>query len=77
MRVGEAEADSTIENALSMSQLFGLDDKEAITEVRLVARVVDQWKKHFKSEGVSRRDIDLYAEQIDRPFLKDQRTEYA
>jgi hypothetical protein len=25
--------------------------------------------------GVTRGDIDLYAEQIDRPFLRDQRRE--
>jgi serine/threonine-protein kinase HipA len=73
MRVGEDEADSTIENALSMSRLFGLNEKQAIKEARAVSRVVDQWKQHFKSAGVLPREIELYAEQIDRPFLKDQR----
>lgn len=76
MRVGDAEADSTIENALSQSRLFALDAKQAIKEVRAVARVVDGWQEHFKSSGVSRHDIELYAQQIDRPFLKDQRQEY-
>ena len=47
--------------------------KQAMKEVRAVARVVDQWQEHFKSIGVSRHDIELYAQQIDRPFLKDQR----
>jgi serine/threonine-protein kinase HipA len=77
MRVGAAEADSTVENALSMSRMFGLDANQAAKEVRTVARVVDQWQEHFKNHNVSRHDIDLYAQQIDRPFLKDQRNEYA
>lgn len=72
MRVGEA--DSTIDNALSMSRLFGLDAEQAIKEARGVARVVDQWKQHFKAAGVLPREIDLYAEQIDRPFSREQRT---
>jgi serine/threonine-protein kinase HipA len=76
MRVGDAEADSTIENALSMSRLFALDANQAVKEVRTVARVVDKWQEHFKSQRVSRHDIDLYAQQIDRPFLKDQRQSY-
>jgi serine/threonine-protein kinase HipA len=76
MRVGEAEADSTLANALSMARLFSLDKNQAAKEVRVVARVVDQWRKHFKAEGVGARDIELYAEQIDRPFLKDQRQEF-
>jgi len=76
MRVGEAEADSTIENALSMARLFGLDANQAVKEVRSVARVVDTWPEHFKSIGVSRHDMELYAQQIDRPFLKDQRRAY-
>jgi serine/threonine-protein kinase HipA len=76
MRVGESEADSTIENALSMSRMFGLDDNQAVKEVRTVARVVDRWQEHFKSQHVSPHDIELYGQQIDRPFLKDQRSAY-
>jgi serine/threonine-protein kinase HipA len=76
MRVGEQEADSTLDNALSMSRLFGLDAKQASREVRAVARVVEGWKQHFKGLGVMPRDIELYAAQIDRAFLRDQRREY-
>jgi serine/threonine-protein kinase HipA len=75
MRVGEQEADSTIVNALSMSLMFSLAKDDAVREVRSVARVVGGWKEHFKSCGVTSADIDLYAEQIDRPFLRDQRSE--
>jgi serine/threonine-protein kinase HipA len=75
MRVGDEEADSTLNNALSMSRLFALDRNAALKEVRAVVRVVDTWKEHFKMHGVTRGDIELYAEQIDRPFLSDQRAE--
>ena len=75
MRVGEQEADSTIVNALSMSLMFSLGKDEAVSEARAVARVVGGWKEHFRSCGVTSGDIDLYAEQIDRPFLRDQRSE--
>ena len=75
MRVGEDEADATIANALSMSRMFSLDRDEAVKEVRKVARVVEGWKEHFKKIGVARNDIDLHAEQIDRPFLREQREE--
>jgi serine/threonine-protein kinase HipA len=76
MRVGEDEADSTLSNALSMSLQFGLQKKAANEEIAAVARVIAEWKAHFKQLGVTQGDIDLYAEQIDRPFLKDQRDAY-
>jgi serine/threonine-protein kinase HipA len=75
MRVGEQEADSTIANALSLSQMFGVAKNEAVKEAQAVARVIDGWQRHFMECGVTRGDIDLYAEQIDRPFLSDQRSE--
>ena len=75
MRVGEQEADSTVANALSMSPMYGLTKSEAVKEAQEVARVVDAWKQHFTACGVTRGDVDLYAEQIDRPFLRDQRGE--
>ena len=77
MRVGESEADSTLVNALSMGTLFGLNRNAAQREIAAVASVVTQWKKHFAACGVSRHDIDALAEQIDRPFLREQREEYA
>jgi serine/threonine-protein kinase HipA len=73
MRVGDQEADSTVANALSLSQLYALTKDEAVKEAQAVARAVDGWKQHFAACGVTRGDIDLYAEQIDRPYLRDQR----
>ena len=73
MRVGRQDADSTLENALSMSALFSLESDEAAAEVRKVAAVASGWKEHFRACGVTAADIDQYAEQIDRPFLRQQR----
>jgi serine/threonine-protein kinase HipA len=76
MRVGAQEAESTLDNALSMSSLFALKKNEAIREVRAVVSVVERWKERFVALGVSARDIETYAEQIDRPFLHEQRAQY-
>lgn len=76
MRVGEDEADSTLANALSMAPMFALKQSAAIQQVREVVAVVDEWQKHFSECGVTRGDIDQYAEQIDRPFLSEQRREF-
>jgi serine/threonine-protein kinase HipA len=76
MRVGDEEADSTLSNALSMSRMFALDRNAAVKEVRAVVRVIDTWKEHFKACGVTRGDIELYAEHIDRPFLEHQRADF-
>ena len=75
MRVGEQEADSTVANALTMCQMFALRKDDAIREIRAVTRIVDGWKDHFRACGVTAGDIDLYTEQIDRPFLREQRNE--
>lgn len=76
MRVGRDEADATIDNALSMCTMFSLKKNEAVEQVRRVARVVDGWQAHYASCGVSERDVALYAEQIDRDFLRLQRQAY-
>jgi serine/threonine-protein kinase HipA len=59
-----------------MAPMFSLTKKTALEEAREVVRVVDRWQAHFKKQGVTQGDIELYAEQIDRPFLADQRAEY-
>lgn len=75
MRVGNQDADSTVDNALSMSEMYALEKNEAVKEAQAVAQAVDGWKQHFAACGVTHADIALYAEQIDRPFLRDQRGE--
>ncbi len=76
MRVGTAGADATLENALSMSALFGLKTAAAVKELRTVATTVAGWKAHFNTAGVGKTDVEAYAEQIDRPFLAEQRASF-
>ena len=73
MRVGTQGADSTLENAVSMATMFAMSSDAARKTARDVARVVNRWRRHFRQCGVSKNDIELLAEQIDRPFLKEQR----
>jgi serine/threonine-protein kinase HipA len=77
MRVGDAGADSTLDNALSMGAQFSLKPDQAVAEAAWVAAVVSGWTEHFKQSGVTGRDIEMLAEQIDRPFLKSQRAAFA
>jgi serine/threonine-protein kinase HipA len=77
MRVGESAADSTLSNALSMCGLFALKPVEARREILTVISAVAIWRQHFAAAGVSSSDIDLLGEQIDRPFLREQRDEFS
>lgn len=76
MRVGTDEADSTLDNAMSLCALFALGKDDAVQEVRGVCRVVARWRRHFSGCGVGRRDLESLAEQIDRPFLRGQRDRF-
>jgi serine/threonine-protein kinase HipA len=76
MRVGSAAADSTLENALSECEQFGLDKDQAHGLIMRICEVLREWKEHFKQAGVTAADIDSLATQIDRPFLLDQRKAY-
>jgi serine/threonine-protein kinase HipA len=76
MRVGVEQADSTLANAMSMCTSFGLKTDQAAREIRFVIATIDRWKKHFRSCGVSARDIESLAEQSDRPFLEEQRRDF-
>jgi serine/threonine-protein kinase HipA len=73
LRVGLSEADSTLDNALSMCSQFSLKPAEARREIAAVAAIIDDWQTHFSGGGVTSGDIALLAEQIDRPFLREQR----
>ena len=56
-----------------MCSQFGLQRDAAVQQARDVARVVRRWTTHFANEGVSARDLEYHATQIDRPFLREQR----
>ena len=73
MRVGVDMADSSIANALSEHGQFGLKRDEAESQVRQVVAVAAGWKEHFSTAGVRAADVESLAQQIDRPFLVEQR----
>lgn len=73
MRVGAHNHDSTLENARSMAALFALTPAQTTREIRRVTKAVSGWRAHFHACGVTKNDVTLLADQIDRPFLKQQR----
>lgn len=76
IRVGKDGTTSTITNALSEHAQFDLTLQEAASIASEVARVVDEWAAHFKHCGVTDRDIATLSPLIDRPFLRNQRSEF-
>ncbi len=66
--------DSTLENAMSQCDAFGLLPAEAAAEVAAVIDVVNTWQEHFAQAGVTARDIESLAERIDGEQLLTQRT---
>ena len=67
---------STLDNAMSQCDAFGLQSSEAALEVLAVIRVVDTWKDHFRQAGVTAADIQSLAERIDGEELRQQRTTF-
>lgn len=65
--------DSTLENAMSQCDAFGMLPAEAAAEVAAVIDVVSTWREHFALVGVSARDIESLAERIDGAELLTQR----
>jgi serine/threonine-protein kinase HipA len=73
---GRQGRDSTLDNAMSECEAFGLTPAEAAAEVVRVVEVVNTWKLHFAEMGVSPRDIENLAQQIDGNFLLQQRNSF-
>jgi serine/threonine-protein kinase HipA len=73
LRVGRDGSYSTIANALSEHRSFALTSRRAGEICAEVALTVKGWRSHFTAQGVCSRDLDLLSEQIDRPFLREQR----
>ena len=65
--------ESTLENAMSQCDAFGLPATEAAAEVAAVIDAVNTWQEHFAQAGVSERDIESLAERIDGDELLAQR----
>ncbi|GAB4090354.1 type II toxin-antitoxin system HipA family toxin [Hydrogenophaga soli] len=74
---GEQGRDSSLDNAMSACEAFGLQPAEAAQEVMSVIAVVDTWQSHFAQAGVSQGDIDRLAEFIDGEALMAQRRNFA
>lgn len=70
---GDHGRDSTLANALSQCEAFGLLPTEAAAEVTAVIDVVNTWQAHFAQAGVSAPDIHSLAERIDGEALLSQR----
>ena len=77
LRVGKREAESSIENALSEVQAFGLSKDSAVEVVKQLAIAVDGWQENFRSPGVKERDLEMMAQYIDGPYLKAQRAAFS
>lgn len=65
--------ESTLSNAMSQCQLFGLAPAEAAQVVLEIIQAVGTWQKHFKASGISDSDIAHLAERIDAEVLLAQR----
>jgi serine/threonine-protein kinase HipA len=65
--------DSTLDNAMSQCDAFGLRPAEAAADVAAVIDVVNTWQAHFAQSGVTARDVESLAERIDGEGLLSQR----
>lgn len=63
--VGDALRESTLDNALSQCEQFGLRRQDAALEIAGVVEVVNGWKEHFQACGVTAADIESLASFLD------------
>ena len=73
---GSLGQESTLENAMSQCDAFGLLPDEAADQILQVITVVNEWKLHFSQTGVTPKDIDSLAQQIDGAYLLNQRMHF-
>lgn len=70
---GAQGRESTLDNAMSQCEAFGLLTEQAAAEVARVIEVVNGWQAHFAQQGVTARDLRSLAERIDGQALLGQR----
>jgi serine/threonine-protein kinase HipA len=70
---GKNGKDSTLVNAMTECEAFGMSKEEAANDVMRVIEVVNTWQTHFAQVGVCQEDIDSLALRIDGDFLLGQR----
>lgn len=71
--VGTAGSESSLENALTRINEYGIKMRRAIELMQQVASAVDQWATHFTALGVAPGDMEQLAASIDRDALRQQR----
>ena len=64
---------STLANAMSQCDAFGLQPAQAAAQVVQVISVVNSWRAHFEAIGVSNSDLESLAERLDGDELLNQR----
>lgn len=70
---GAQGRDSTLDNAMSQCDAFGLRPAQAAADVAAVIEVVNTWQDHFADAGVTARDTSSLAERLDGEVLLGQR----
>lgn len=73
MRVGKHGSESTVVNALSECQQFGLKVNQAKAIVKEISQIVSQWRGYFAANGVGVETLDLVSRFVDGEFLREQR----
>ena len=73
LTVGSSGAESSLENALTDINEFGIKKPRAIALIQQVAVTVEQWAGHFRQCGVCHADMEQLAASIDRDALRQQR----
>ena len=73
LTVGSSGAESSLENALTDINEFGIKKPRAMALVQQVAATVEQWVGHFRQCGVCDADMEQLAASIDRDALRQQR----
>lgn len=71
--VGSRGAESSLDNALTEINEFGIKRPRAMALIQQVAGVVEQWAGHFRQLGVCPADMEQLAASIDRDALRLQR----
>jgi serine/threonine-protein kinase HipA len=73
---GARGQESSLANAMSQCDAFGLEPAQAAAQVLAVILVVNTWRAHFASHGVSISDLDNLAERLDGEDLLNQRQNF-
>lgn len=71
--VSEDSREPSLAHAMSGAETFNLSPADAASEVIQIIAVVNDWQAHFRTIGVTERDIVEVAALVDAPTLLEQR----